>query len=160
ATTGLLYFPANASSGVLNVEDPGIRVVDVATDSVLTSVSILTGLPPRDVLVIRGFGPTGAPDVADGPARLRLDAALPNPFGAWTEVPFALSAPAAVAVTVFDVAGRRVLARPRADFGAGDHRFRWDGRDGSGRNVVAGTYFVRLEAGGETQARTVTLVRR
>jgi hypothetical protein len=151
--TGLLYFPANAD------EDPGIRVVDVATDSVLTPASIPTGLPPRDVLVVRGSGPTGAPVLAKGTEGLRLGLASPNPFGGWTDVPFALGAPAAVTVTVFDVAGRRVLARPRADFGAGEHLLRWDGRDGAGRSV-AGTYFVRVEAGGAAKARTVTLVRR
>jgi hypothetical protein len=99
----------------------------------------MTGLPLRDVLVVRGSSPTGAPEIPRAPLALRLGEASPNPFGAWTELPFALGRPATVAVTVYDVAGRRVLAAPRASLAAGDHAFRWDGRDGAGRRVAAAT---------------------
>jgi hypothetical protein len=122
AATGLLHFPANAGPVILNVEDPGIRVVDVATDSVLTSASVLTGLPPRDVLVVRGPASTGAPEIPRAPLSFRLGEASPN--------------------------------------AAADHVFRWDGRDDAGRRVAAGTDVVRLESGGEGEARKVTLVRR
>ena len=35
----------------------------------------------------------------------------------------------------------------------------WDGRDASGRRAAAGVYFLRLESGGMTQTRKITVVR-
>ena len=153
--TDLVYFPANA------MQDPGVRVVNASTDSVLSVSSIPTGLPPRDVLVVRGSGPM-SPAVPSGDdlSSLGLGAARPNPFTISTEFPFALSSPSTVAVDVFDTAGHRLRATERMPFGAGEHVVAWDGREGSGSHVAAGTYFVRFDASGATVTRKVTFARR
>jgi hypothetical protein len=41
---------------------------------------------------------------------------------------------------------------------AGDHAAIWDGRDDRGSRVAGGTYFARLQAGGEVQTRKVVLL--
>ena len=58
-------------------------------------------------------------------------------------------------VSIFDVAGRLLRQFENKDYPQGDHVVRWDGRDGDGRRVPAGIYFVRLEAGGVVGTRKV-----
>jgi flagellar hook assembly protein FlgD len=62
-----------------------------------------------------------------------------------------------VALTVYDVLGRRVRTLVKAALPAGTHRVAWSGRDEAGRPVAPGVYFLRLEALGE--ARTGKVVR-
>jgi hypothetical protein len=79
---------------------------------------------------------------------------VPNPLRSATRIPFALSAPASVRLTVFDVAGRRVRAiLDGVPYPAGDHTAGWDGRDEAGGLAPQGIYFLRLEAGEDVGRR-------
>ena len=89
--------------------------------------------------------------------------AYPNPFtpgsGAVT-VPFtvSLSDPGSVEATVHDTHGRvvrRLVLTTAAGFGAAV----WDGRNGSGRPVSSGIYFIRIRGPGLDHASRVVLVR-
>lgn len=85
---------------------------------------------------------------------------LPNPSRGSTRIVFGAPAPAPVAVSVFDTAGRRVrdlLQSPLAS--AGRHELVWDGRDDRGSLQPAGVYFYRLRLGGEQITRSMVLVR-
>ncbi|MBZ0268057.1 hypothetical protein K8I85_07870, partial [bacterium] len=62
-------------------------------------------------------------------------------------------------LTVHDVRGRVVRRLPAEGVGSGPRETRWDGRDGSGRVVAAGIYFVVLRLEEETWTRKVLLVR-
>jgi flagellar hook assembly protein FlgD len=42
---------------------------------------------------------------------------------------------------------------------AGPHERTWDGRDGAGRRVASGTYFVKLEAPGFVASQRVVLIK-
>lgn len=106
--------------------------------------------PPVDV-------PVG--DVVHARDGLRLLPNAPNPFARETAVRFELPRPVDVSLRIYDVSGRRVRTLARGRRTAGAHQVRWDGRDGSGRRVAGGVYFLRLEAGGKTDTRRVTLVR-
>jgi hypothetical protein len=93
------------------------------------------------------------------PARTWLAPAAPNPFNPATVLRFAVAAPGAADLVVFDARGRRIR-RLWGGAGAqpGEHAVRWDGRDDAGRPVASGAYVVRLRAGGRTFARRVTLL--
>jgi hypothetical protein len=82
-----------------------------------------------------------------------------NPIGASAtfhlEVPSGGRSP--VAVRVFDVRGRLVRDVVAGRLPAGAHAVDWDGRDGSGRPVPAGVYFVRARIAG--YAATARLVK-
>lgn len=82
--------------------------------------------------------------------------ARPNPFRAGASVTLELPGEGAVALTVFDSAGRRVRALERAETAAGPSTISWDGRDADGTLVPSGVYFARLRSdhGGAT-ARVV-----
>jgi hypothetical protein len=97
----------------------------------------------------------GAPRAAN--ARIRN--VRPNPFNPATQVVYHLDAPAAVALTVFDVRGRRVRSLVRAQLPAGEHTVRWDGRDDAGGTTASGVYFVRLQSGTGADTRRVVLLK-
>ena len=61
-----------------------------------------------------------------------------------------------VSVTVFDAAGRRVMAQDAAPTAG---RLNWDGRSRNGAPVAAGVYLVRLSAPGRHETRRLVLVR-
>jgi hypothetical protein len=94
-----------------------------------------------------GVANRGAPGAAPG-VRIRV---APHPVagGAWIGV----EGIDAGAISIYDVAGRlvRVLA--------GTDRFHWDAADAAGRRVPAGTYYLRIEAGGRSATRPLVVVR-
>ena len=59
----------------------------------------------------------------------------------------------------YDPAGRLVKTLVDEQMPAGEHSFVWDGADGSGRHVASGVYFVRAEAGRQSGATKVVLLR-
>lgn len=83
----------------------------------------------------------------------------PNPFRPVTTLRYTLARTEDVRVTVFDVTGRLVRRLDVGSRPAGDHRLLWDGRDGRGRRVPAGTYFVRAELGSRTESMKVLATR-
>ncbi|MEM1041321.1 MAG: T9SS type A sorting domain-containing protein [Bacteroidota bacterium] len=82
-----------------------------------------------------------------------LAAPYPNPTAGAATVAFGLAERAAVRLVVFDVLGRAVAVLAEGVCEAGPHAAAFDGS-----GLAAGTYLVRLEAGGvvETQALTLT----
>lgn len=101
--------------------------------------------------------PTSAPG-RSGETLLALPA-TPNPFGESTAVRFVLGNESMVVVDVHDARGRRVSRMHDGVRPAGLHQFVWDGRDGNGRVVANGTYFLSIRTGGATSRAKVTLVR-
>ncbi|MBD3163378.1 MAG: CocE/NonD family hydrolase [Candidatus Eisenbacteria bacterium] len=86
--------------------------------------------------------------------------ATPNPASPLTLIRFALAEPGAVRLDVYDPAGRRVRSvLPTASLPGGRHAARWDGTDDRGHSVPSGTYFLLLEAEGETRSARVMLIR-
>jgi hypothetical protein len=59
---------------------------------------------------------------------------------------------------IFDLRGRLVRRLATQNFQAGQHEWRWDGRDGDGREAPSGVYLVRVVMSGEPHtAKTVWL---
>jgi hypothetical protein len=144
-------------------EFAGLRVRDVASQAVLWEGSAVnegcadvSALADGGRVALEGLDRTegwqqiATFDIAVTPA-FRLAAAHPNPFGASTRIDWAGSR-GAVRVQVFDVAGRRLLDRTAS---AGETGFTWDGRDGFGRALPPGLYFLRAADGAEAAVRRV-----
>ena len=98
-------------------------------------------------------------ETAMGLSALRLDPAAPNPFGARTEIAFALSGPGSVRLRVYDVTGREVARLADGPLAAGRHLRSWDGRDARGQLVASGIYFLRLEQGGRVASAKLVVAR-
>ncbi|MBU1073408.1 hypothetical protein KKG45_09190, partial [bacterium] len=103
----------------------------------------------------------GEPDAAGtGPrAVFGLLGCRPNPCNPSVRISYLLAAVGGHEVALYDLRGRRVRALAAGAAPAGRHETVWDGRDDDGRNCSAGTYLVRLRAGGRMDRQKVVLVR-
>ena len=79
----------------------------------------------------------------------------PNPLAGSARIAVELARASRVSGEVIDPLGRRVRRFGGEELSAGVHELRWDGRDQSGALVPAGTYFLRIEAGNQSQALKV-----
>ncbi|MBD3221488.1 M28 family peptidase, partial [bacterium] len=101
---------------------------------------------------------TPAPDTPQ--AAVATLSAYPNPFNPRVTVAFAVAAPTAGELAVYDLMGRKVRTLASGVFLAGEQAVTWDGVDERGRAVPSGVYMVRLRTGDEGGAsRKVQLVR-
>jgi hypothetical protein len=104
------------------------------------------------------YTPSGVAD-PDATAGVKLLAASPNPFREAATIAYGLPAAGRVTVGVYDVAGRLVRNVVDGPVEAGLHAAQWDGRDASSRPVAAGVYFCRIVALGETDTRSMVLLK-
>lgn len=94
----------------------------------------------------------------EGPARFALLGTRPNPAPGATQIVFQVPGATRVQLGIHDVAGRLVRSFD-GTYAAGGHSVAWDGRDGSGRTLPAGVYFVRMHAEGFQASRRMVLGR-
>jgi hypothetical protein len=115
----------------------------------------------RGLYRIRRVAETGVPG-AQLPDRTAITLQVrPHPAraGRWIEIsaPWAPTGP--VALRIIDAGGRALATLPGTSAGRGVS-LAWDGRDGAGRLLPAGVYFLTLEQDGEALgAGRVSLVR-
>jgi photosystem II stability/assembly factor-like uncharacterized protein len=89
----------------------------------------------------------------------RMLAPHPNPAKGATRIAWEISKRAPVRIEVYSVAGRLVW-ETEVEASAGPGSIRWDGVDTIGRDIAPGTYFVRVNAGGDPLGReTIVLLR-
>ncbi len=84
---------------------------------------------------------------------------LPNPAKGRTEIAFSLPRRAEVALDLYDLTGRWIRTLAAGPREAGEHQVSWDGRTQDGGKARGGVYFLRLQAGGEREARRVVLLK-
>ncbi len=129
--------------------DLDIHALAATADALLFAGTIGGGLFRRDV----------ATDVANEPAvslpaSYALEANYPNPFNPSTTIRFGLPEAAAVTVSVYDVAGRRIAVLVQATLAAGWHEASFDAGA-----LPSGVYFYRLDAGSHREVRQMVLLR-
>ena len=88
------------------------------------------------------------------PRSVTLGESYPNPFVAGSTVPFTVDQTSEVRIAVYDVLGREVALLVDGSYPVGPHSATLDARA-----LPSGTYIYRLEANGEVQMRTMTLVK-
>jgi hypothetical protein len=89
----------------------------------------------------------------------RLSPCAPNPFVGGTTMRLTLPAPETVSARIYSPAGRLVRTLENSRLEAGEHAIPWDGTDNAGARVASGVYFIRVEAGRNSAARKVVLLR-
>jgi len=121
--------------------------------------------PPQLVVVVSGSAATRGPDLASSniaaaaPKEMALHANYPNPFNPRTTIHYSLPQAMSVRLVIYDVSGRLVRKLVDRVQDAGDRAVSWDGRDERGLSVGSGVYIYRLEAGGTTLARKMSLLK-
>jgi hypothetical protein len=88
-----------------------------------------------------------------------LSPGRPNPFRSSAQVSFSLAQPGEVKLGVYDAAGRLVRTLADGWYPAAPHTVTWDSRDGAGRTVASGIYFVRRRAGAKEQQQRLVFLR-
>ena len=103
----------------------------------------------------------GAASVGDPlPQAAALAQNFPNPFNPQTTIAFDLPGPMSVSLRIFDGSGRLMdILLEDEVAAAGRNEVVWNGRDSGGRRLSSGTYFYRLEAGGASETRRMTLLK-
>ncbi len=123
----------------------------VAAVDIHDNRGILALLSPGDV--------SGIEDSLPGAANF-LAQNHPNPFNPSTTIDFSIERPGRVTLRVFDLGGRvvRTLLESRK-YDEGRYKVSWDGIDNSGSFIASGVYFYRLESGGFSETKRMTLLR-
>ena len=93
------------------------------------------------------------------PESYRITGNYPNPFNPETTIEFTAHREGAVQLTIYNVLGQKVRSLLSSTIQAGNHRIRWDGKDGMGHNVSSGVYVVSLKAGAAAVTHRMTLMR-
>ena len=116
-------------------------------------------LPGTHTTEIRVIGAVTGSQGQSAPAVNRLSQNYPNPFNPGTVIDFALAKGGPVRIAIYDPAGRLVRELVTATLPSGPHSVRWDGTDGTGRDVASGVYWCRMEAGAARFSRHMVLLR-
>lgn len=111
------------------------------------------------IVVLRAYVGQGTSTPDTEITSLALGPGRPNPFSASTSFALALPAPADAAVSVYDVAGRRMRTLHEGSLPAGEHQLTWDGRDEFGAPVASGIYFCRASVGTWRETRKLVVLR-
>ena len=106
----------------------------------------------------------GAPALTSVPTTTSLLANFPNPFNPETWIPYQLSKPAKVTLTIYNMRGVVVRQlelgqKPAGAYLSRSRAIHWDGRNVIGEKVAAGVYFYTLTAGDFTATRKMLIVK-
>ena len=136
----------------LNINPEGVQQwIDVARAADNGSLTFKQGIAMLESLLTRMI-----------PERTILLANYPNPFNPETWIPYQLSEPAEVTVTIYAADGRliRTLALGHQPVGVYQSKNRaayWDGKNELGEPVASGVYFYTLTAGEFTATRKMLI---
>jgi len=88
------------------------------------------------------------------PENIIIPRNYPNPFNASTTISYNLIKPAAVAIDIYDMLGRKIETLISNNQPAGDHSITWDAD-----HAASGTYFYKLSAGESVQTKRMILLK-
>lgn len=88
------------------------------------------------------------------PEEFKLRPPYPNPFNSAVSVEYDLADESNVRITAYNALGRQVAVIDEGSRSAGTYVVRWEPA-----NLATGTYFIRLEAGGQTYIQQVSHVK-
>ena len=93
------------------------------------------------------------------PESFALYANYPNPFNPTTTISYDLPEQAQVTLSIYDLLGKKIKTLVNQSQDAGNKIAMWDGTDEFGRQVSAGVYLYRIQAGEFTQTRKMLLLK-
>ena len=89
----------------------------------------------------------------------KLLGTYPNPFNAYTVIPYRLQRRQYITLAIYDIRGRLVRTLVQGDFEPGEHRAIWDGTNQRFIQVSSGVYLCRLVGDRFSQSRKIVLLR-
>lgn len=120
----------------------------------------LNWYPDRKAAWIAAGMPTSVQEAAAGvPNTFELSQNHPNPFNPQTRIAYSLPKAGRVSLEIYNTLGQQVRTLVQAHQPVGSHSVSWDGKNDLGALVPSGIYFYRLQAGGQTMMRKMTLLK-
>ncbi|MGH7492817.1 MAG: DNRLRE domain-containing protein [bacterium] len=98
-------------------------------------------------------------EVGTLPFRFELTQNYPNPFNPSTIIRYGLPKAAHVQLVIYNLLGKEVRTLVDENQEPGHRQVAWDGADTAGERVGSGIYIYRLETGGFTAVRKLTVLR-
>ena len=100
-------------------------------------------------------------DVQDSyyPKYYSLSDNFPNPFNPSTTINYNLSEKGLVDFSIYDIVGRKVVTLVNDIKTHGSHSIIWDGLNANGKQVSAGMYFYKFEAGNFKMTKKMILLK-
>ncbi|NQV14783.1 T9SS type A sorting domain-containing protein [bacterium] len=92
----------------------------------------------------------------ESPQSALLLSNFPNPFNPNTTIQYELPERSIVTLSIYDISGRNIQTLVDEPQTAGHYETQWKGTDETGKQVSAGMYFVKLQAG--DNMRTIKMV--
>jgi hypothetical protein len=102
---------------------------------------------------------SSTPESDQLPRTFALGGGRPSPFREGTAIVFDVPVSEVVRLVIYDATGRQVRVLAEGRHVPGRHRVVWDGTNDSGRQVVPGVYFARMEAGSFRATQRLVLAR-
>ncbi len=96
---------------------------------------------------------------ATRPGASFLNQNFPNPYNSETTIRFDLARPEEINLTVYNLAGQKVITLAQGIRQTGTHTLRWDGRDGVGRELASGVYLYQMRTGDIVRTRRMLLLK-
>jgi len=137
----------------------GIRVFDSLSGVELTNGAVITTLPPFQFVLPTGSDLSETPEVGMHVGSLNLGLPFPNPCNPAADLIIEDDPNSSVAVSVFDLRGRRVQESTLITDSSGRASFRFNGLDANGSALSAGLYRVVAQSRRGFAARSLTLVK-
>ena len=141
---GNVILPGQTELFKLNSKDVSIQKVEVSS---------------ADGQILENVITTGQSNSTHLPKSAELYQNFPNPFNLETTIAFYLAGQQNVELKVYNLRGQKVRELCQDNLTAGFHQIRWDGLNQSGEEVASGIYFYKLEAGGKSLTRKLTLLK-
>ncbi|MBC8375789.1 MAG: VCBS repeat-containing protein [FCB group bacterium] len=82
------------------------------------------------------------------PESYSLEQNYPNPFNPTTTIKYGLPETSKSQLSIFNLAGKKVITLVNEEQSAGWYEYSWNGIDQAGEPVATGLYFARIESGG------------
>ncbi len=93
------------------------------------------------------------------PETFALHANYPNPFNPTTTISYDLPKRSQVTLGIYNILGKQIKTLVNQSQDAGNRIAVWDGTDNLGRQVSAGVYLYRIQAGEFSQTRKMLLLK-
>ena len=93
-------------------------------------------------------------ETEDSPAAFALEQNYPNPFNPSTTISYSVQEAGAVSIIVYNLMGQKVATLLDETKAAGQYNVRWNAA-----GAASGMYYYRLEAGGQSITRKMTLIK-
>ncbi len=124
-----------------------------------------------DFYYSRGIGETGisseeliemtsvSGEDLSAPEKFTLQQNYPNPFNPETRISYSIGKTAAIDISIFNMAGEKIITLFNGHRNPGHYHELWNGRDERGYEVSSGIYFCRLRSVKKTITKKMTLLR-